>query len=114
MDAKRKAEKSLLKMIEDMPAPVFLPITDKNDALIMRLKDEGLISGWRGAAVTGEELCDGALTASGRALLRELERAEEEETSIGFLKKHRFAIYKWVFGLVSGLVALWLAKLIWK
>jgi len=114
MDAKRKAEKALLKMIEDMPSTDGLPISDDNEALIGRLKDADLISGWRAATVTGDEFCDCALTASGRALLRELERAEGEETSIGFLKKHRFAIYKWVLGIVSGLVALWLANLIRK
>ena len=118
MDAKRKAEKSLLKMIEDTPYPAFLPITAENEALIMRLKDENLFSGWRAATETGDEFCECALTASGRALLRELEREAEEETSIGLLKKQRFAIYKWVLGIistiVSALVVVWLTKLLWK
>jgi hypothetical protein len=45
------------------------------------------------------------ITAPGRAYLAGLKRQAEVQTSVGFIKEHRFAFYKWFFGIVATIIA---------
>jgi hypothetical protein len=38
------------------------------------------------------------------ATSRAIPAREEARTSIGLVKQHRFAIYKWVFGIIAGII----------
>ena len=55
-----------------------------------------------------------SITSSGRCHLAYLKEKATSKTSIGFIKQHRFAFYKWFFAIVSAVVVgyvLWLLKL---
>jgi hypothetical protein len=116
MDAKRKNEMRLLKMIEDSEPPVCIdcPDGDVDEAILRRLRAASLISGEWGRGEGVNTLLNAALTGSGRTLLRVLEQEESESTSIGLLKKNRFAIYKWFLNLLAGVVIGWLLKSFFK
>ncbi|HTB83069.1 MAG TPA: hypothetical protein VK742_05390 [Candidatus Sulfotelmatobacter sp.] len=45
------------------------------------------------------------INPSGRQYLAELQKQAEVKTSIGFVKEHRFAFYKWFFGIVGPVIA---------
>jgi hypothetical protein len=45
-----------------------------------------------------------SINISGRKYLIELIKESEANTSVGFIKQHRFAIYKWVFGIVGSII----------
>lgn len=45
------------------------------------------------------------ITPHGRAYLAGLKRQAEAQTSVGFIKEHRFAFYKWFFGIVGTIIA---------
>ena len=45
------------------------------------------------------------ITIPGRAYLAELKHAAEAQTSLGFVKTHRFKVYGWFFGIFAAIAA---------
>lgn len=45
-----------------------------------------------------------SITIKGMLFLEDMEQREEAKTSIGLVKQNRFAIYKWVFGIIAGVI----------
>ena len=103
-------------MIESTPPPVLIdmPDGDEDKPVFQRLESASLISGTWGRGEGADCFMDAALTGSGRVLLRELEQEEIESTSIGFLKKSRFAIYKWIGAVLGGVIIGWVTRSFFK
>ena len=45
------------------------------------------------------------ITTRGREYLSQLKKQEEANTSVGFVKEHRFAFYKWFWGIVATVIS---------
>lgn len=105
-ETRQEAELRLFRMIRDSkPAVQLLCKSDDPDLDILRALDlAGFINGDFGTASEGIYYLDAHLTAIGHSRLETLEAEASEKTSLGFIKKHRFAAYNWIFGIIAGII----------
>jgi len=98
----------LLKLVDlTLPHQTITARRDDPDwAVLHKWLASGIIYGQSGSSEEGDMFFGVSLTPEGKALLSSLEDA----TSLGFIRKHRFAFYKWFFGIIGVVLAAWLVK----
>ena len=99
----------LLKQLAEADGPLFTNDEDTRTDIMgfEELLRQDCITGSRSSdhmdRVTN--VCNMRITVSGRRQLEQMQRDEEANTSIGLIKQNRFAIYKWIFEMMSAVIA---------
>ena len=99
----------LLSMLAEAVEPVSCDETWSRDDLAAaeELESGGFISAVITRMLQGQiaSIDCMKIKPSGRAYLAELKKQATADTSVGFIKEHRFSFYRWFFGIVAAVVA---------
>jgi hypothetical protein len=103
-----KSQIQLLKLVDStLPHQTITVQKDESKwAILHKWLASGIINGHSGSSEEGDVFWGVSLTPEGKALLSTL----EDSTSLGFIRKHRFAFYKWFFWIIGVVLAAWLVK----
>jgi hypothetical protein len=83
------------------------PSVPHKDLLVLKaLLNEDFISGQMIENGSGLPVIfsNTSITVKGMLFLEDLEHREEAKTSLGLVRQNKFAIYKWVFGVIAGVI----------
>lgn len=109
METRRQQEIRLFKLILECPSGSGIECEDGEPDLdlLRKWKKSGIIDANTGKTKGGVAFLGPCLTPYGHSVFEQRLREEEESTSVGLIKKHRFKFYAWFFGLILAPVLVW-------